>query len=388
MNLTSISEIIAGLVLIHKISPSAINPTDLEQPYNQIVIAMREGADEGGVIDKVGFSPVNTCSAAAESLNDTEDVGKYIKLLETISARQEIGTEMMRYAKKLVQGEDIDAGKALSCVSRLNTGLREFTTMDKVTPEANIWIPTYWDLIDKYFGGTPRYGMNIIAAPPGSGKSSFLIQLMDAQTKQGKEFGLFSFEMTKEVDLARWLEINPKVTKKQRSLVHITDDIYDIDEAYTKIAQLVAAHPNIYAIGLDFADMMIPDDKEESTEMASKIYRVISTAAKRIQRPIWLLSQLSRSYVGGIPHVTDVRWSGLAEAFATLIVLLYNPDQIFADMGQRARAPKLPYVEDKAYIIEGKSRFGYHMGGMGAIQTDWLKIGGWGSVSNAEWFSL
>ena len=388
MNWTSISEIVSGLVLLHKISPTAISPNSLEPPYGLIISTMREGGDQSEVIDKVGFSPVSAASSAAESLNGIIDVSKYIKLLETIASRQEVGTDLLRMAKKLIQGEEIDTSKALVGLSRLDSGLQEFTTMDKVTPEDNIWIPTCWDLLDKYFGGMPRYGMILVAAPPGTGKSSFLAQLMDAQTKAGKEFALFSMEMTKEVYLARWMEISGKLSKKQKALVHVSDGIYDVDEAYTKIAQLIAAFPNIYSIGIDFSDMMIPSDREESTEMAGKIYAQISKIAKRVQRPIWLLSQLSRAYVGGVPHANDVRWSGLAEAFASLIVLLYNPDQIFVDMGQKAKSQKLQYVEGKAYIIEGKSRFGYHMGGMGAIQTDWLKIGGWGSIDNSEWFSL
>ncbi|MBT9138913.1 MAG: hypothetical protein DDT31_01492 [Syntrophomonadaceae bacterium] len=63
---------------------------------------------------------------------------------------------------------------------------------------------------------------------------------------------------------------------------------------------------------------------------------------------------------------------------ASLIILVYNPNQIFATQGRDDRLPAYP---DRGYLIVGKSRFGYREGGPGAIQTDFNGKLAWGEES-------
>jgi replicative DNA helicase len=150
-----------------------------------------------------------------------------------------------------------------------------------------------------------------------------------------------------------------------------------VDALCVAAARMVADNPDIYAIGIDFADLMVPEDIGEEVGEASKIYRKLATLAKKLRKPIFLLCQLNSSHVGGIPHVNSIRYSRLAEAMAAMIVMGYNPDGIFIDAGKKDKKNPLPYYEGKAYLILGKSRFGF-LDGVGAVRIPWLGRGGWG----------
>ncbi len=117
-----------------------------------------------------------------------------------------------------------------------------------------------------------------------------------------------------------------------------------------------------------------------------KIYVTFQNLAKRTGIPVILLAQLNRStYTSGIPKMNHIRYSGLAEAASSLIMLLYNPNQIWAD---KSGTSPLPSVEGKGYIILAKSRFGFGTDdngndrGVGALDVDWNGKNSWGNKLN------
>ena len=380
-----------------RISANAVDAKDLEAPYDKIVKLKQQKKDDVAITMAVGMHPMATVAAAAETVPVKADVTEYIKMLEQISLRVDVGNRLSLEAKKLLKGEEVNYNKLGAIVSQLDTGLREWTTMDKVEPEANMWEPTGWWIWDEYFGGVPKYGLLIIGAPPGVGKTSLVLKLIDYKTRSrkdgrkkipGKPVAMLSLELPNGILLSRLIETSENLTEDQRKLIRVTDEQYDIDEAVSAITRLVMVNPEVEDIFVDFADLLVPSIGEESTEMAGKIYRNLAGLAKLLRKRIYLISQLNSNYVGGRPRVNHIRWSRLAEAVASMVVLLYNPDQIDVEQGKNSKDNKLPYMPDKAYIILGKSRFGYkHDGRTGAVQVDWLGQKGWGDES-AVWFSL
>jgi replicative DNA helicase len=109
----------------------------------------------------------------------------------------------------------------------------------------------------------------------------------------------------------------------------------------------------------------------------AQVYLTLARAAKITGVPFILLSQLSRSYTGGMPEITHLRYTGMAEALSALILLLYNPSAIFVS---QSSGGALPRQAGKGYIIVGKSRYGHKYPGHGrfAIQCDWDGAAGWG----------
>lgn len=386
--LTSISEIVSGLVLADRLSADAVDPDTLESPYDELVRAKRAGKEDHEIYEMVGFGPVNSARASIEAIPPSEkELGKFIKILEDVSLRVQAGTKFQSIAKKLLRGEPVDYSSIASIMSHLDEGVREFTTMDKVKEKGDVWIKSYLPWMDKFIGGLPYYGLTLVGAPPGTGKTSFMAQQFIALIKQKKKVLFFSLEMTLDLIKMRMLQLDPTLTKEDFSYVIASDEVFSYTEVYATCARLVTQHPDIYCVGIDFADLMIPEDREESVEVAGKIYRMMAKLSKKIMRPIYLLTQLSGGYVGGVPRVNHIRFSRLAEAMAAVILLLYNPDQLWVDMGEDSKKPsKLPYIPGTAYVIVGKCRYGYKMGQMGAVALDWGKIKGW--QGKGEWIPI
>ena len=80
-----------------------------------------------------------------------------------------------------------------------------------------------------------------------------------------------------------------------------------------------------------------------------------------------------------------LRYTGMAEALAALVLFLHNPTQIFIESSDA-----LPLIDGRGYIIVAKSRFGYKDGrhsGVGAIQLAWDGATGWGDKEYG-WYPL
>jgi replicative DNA helicase len=160
---------------------------------------------------------------------------------------------------------------------------------------------------------------------------------------------------------------------EEKKNIILCDEQMDAEELYTYGCQLAALHPDLYFIGVDFADLLVSGEEDDAK--VGRIYRTMAKLAKVTHVPVMLLSQLNREYVGGIPRITNLRYSGLAEAMGALIFLLYNPGQVWVKQGGDER---LPVRDGRAYIIVGKSRFGFREGGVGAIEVNWNGINSWG----------
>jgi hypothetical protein len=378
MNHLDASEIVFGLVLDEKLKPEFVSASLLADPYDQAIKIMTEGGDITEVMDKVGLSPIQAAQDAARMADGKID---WIKALEIASNREYLASILERDSKKLRRGEDIDKASLLATLDDIDGYGNRYTTLDKVDPDNAKWQLTGYKPIDEHMGGIPQAGLTIIAARPGVGKTSLLIELALAglQLNPDARVLFYSFEMTLRQLTNRLLEIK-KVSMKTRSRIIATEEIITVKEVYAD-ASRIASKEKILFIGLDFADLMIDTAVDEST--TAMIYRTVANLAKKTKVPVILLAQFNRD-VEGIPRVTNIRWSGLAEAVAASILLLHNPDQIFA---RTTADDRLPAIFGRGYIIHGKSRFGYQHGGVGAVQVAWNGAEAWGDES-FEWCPL
>jgi replicative DNA helicase len=376
---------VAGLAIQGRISPASIDLLTLEQPYDAIVREVVAGKDQADIVLKVGFNPYNTSIMAAETVTET-DTSIYLKLLETVATRVQVGSALRKLADKLMRGEEVDIARASAELSKLEANRFSWRTADTVEPEAAMWIPTHWNAWDEYFGGMPKMGLILLAGAPKGGKTHAVVKLIDRMTRKRKKVAMLSLEMTAGMIVSRWMDVRPGLTKGQRRYLRIDDGVYDADTCATAISRLVAEDPEIYCIFIDFADLMIPKGQREDTGNASYIYMTIANAAKQVQRPVVLLSQLSGDYVGGVPRVNHIRFSRLAEAMASMIVLIHNPDGIFVDTGKDDKKAKLPYIEGQSYLILGASRWGYKSG-IGGIRISFNGKEGWGD-NGESWHNL
>ena len=379
------SEIVCGLVLKQRLNPETINTSTLFPPYDVAVSMIAQGHDATDVIDKIGLAPVQTCIQASEMV-DNRLPADWVTILETASGRADSSSVFKRAAEKLAKGEDPNYGDITASLERLQRGGgSSFITLDKVDASEAVWRKTYYPPFDLHLGnasssGIPDAGLTIIGAPPGTGKTSLLVKLMGGAVRAGKKVCLVSLEMTNAQIVNRFIETSG-LTMEERSRIISAEDSMSLDELYSKVSRL-AALEDLHFIGVDFADLLLESADEEGN--VAHVYRTMAKLAKSTGVPVILLSQLNREYVGGIPKIHNLRYSGLAEAMGALIILLYNPGTIWGNMGTD---PRLPIHDGKGYIIIGKSRFGYREGGVGAMEVGWDGETAWGDESYG-WYPL
>lgn len=378
MHIQDISEVMAGLVLLGKRNPDSVNPELMTEPFGEIIRQARQDKDSAEIMDVVGTGPVTAALMAAKSVPEKTN---WDMLLEKSAARFQAAQRLSKIVKRLERGDDADIAEAIAALAALEDGLHTFTALSDIKPDKNIWRLTYWQPLDKHLGGIPKTGLTVVGASPGVGKTSLLVKLAVGAAKMGQDTAIFSLEMTAQQLLSRLLDIE-KLTLQERGHIYVCDEVIGPAEVYSRASQFVASHPT-YMIGIDFADLMI--EGEESEPVMGMIYRMMANLAKKTRTPVVLLSQLNRAaYTGGIPRIHHLRWSGLAEALSSLILLVYNPTTIWASV---AEDKALAAVPNAGWIIAGKSRYGFKEGGPGAILVNWDGKTAWGNKS-LEWRSL
>jgi hypothetical protein len=383
MKWLEITEIVSGFVLRGKIDPNAVNPDDLYPPYSEIVPILRDGGSREDVVTKCGYSIVRDGIAASESVNgDITPLG-WVNLLKQGASKYKSGTNLKKIAQSLENGEDVELGKALEYINAVDFGYRGLTPMSDVEEEKNTWTKTGYRPIDECVGGLPTAGLVLIAASPGIGKTTLGLKIAAAMVRKykRKKVVIFTLEMLMSQITKRYREIIPDVDDEEKSRILLSETCYTVGEIHAEAAK-AAASEKLSAVIIDFADLMVEGEQTES--VMGRIYRNLSVLAKQIKIPVILICQLNRAtYVSGMPRINHIRYSGMAEAMASLILLLYNPNQILADIKQQdASTNMLPAVEGRGYILIGKSRFGFLKGGPGAIQVEWDGKDGWGE----NWF--
>jgi hypothetical protein len=373
------TEIVAGFIFRGKLDAHIVNPDDMYPPYNETIPTVRDSRtlDEAKerVIEKHGYSMWRDAVEASEAINSGTTPLNWVKILESLASKSLNGLDLEKIGRDLQEGKDVDLGKIMQATSQINLGYRALTPLSEVEPEKGTWIKTGYAPWDDNIGGVPKGGLTLICASPGIGKTTLALRLgLDMIRKNKKsKVAIFSLEMTLGQIVMRYIETDKKITIDERARILASESSYTVGEIYS-VAARTAASEKLAAIIIDFADLMVEGEQSES--VMGQIYRNLSILAKQTKVPVILVCQLNRTtYLGGIPKVNHIRYSGMAEAMAALIVLLYNPNNILADMKMDS---SFAAEEGRGYIIVGKSRFGFLKGGPIAIKTEWDGLAGWG----------
>jgi hypothetical protein len=403
------TEIVAGLVLLGEIDANLVNADDFYPPYDEIIAMLRKGKTQEDIITIHGFSVLQAAKMAANAVQADKAQAKnkpidWLNLLEQAASFYRYGQELALMADQLIMGQPIDPGKLIQFVGELDLGHRSLTPLDQVEPEKGQWILTGYQPIDDYVGGIPKAGLVALAGGTGIGKTTLalrvgleMVRLYDGKKntkKKGRKYeesykhvpaekgkiAIFSLEMLLSQVMARFLDLDKSITLEERSRMLASESAYTVGEIYA-VAARAAANENLKAIIIDFADMLAEGEQSES--VMGVIYRSLAVLAKTTGVPVILVCQFSRKQdATGIPKITWIRYSAMAEMMSALILLLYNPSVTVADV---AASAILPFFADKGYIIVGKSRFGFKKGKPGAVQVDFFGETGWGALGYSYW---
>jgi replicative DNA helicase len=206
--------------------------------------------------------------------------------------------------------------------------------------------------LDDFTGGIPSGEMTLLAARPGVGKTSALMQFFENMgAVNDAASGIFSIEMTGKSLVTRLVlartglpsiplrkgELDAKQTKiRDKALAEIAElPIYIDDSSYASIAHVEKVskawiNAGIEIIGLDYVQLMSVGTKTAGDTRANFVGEC-AKALKRIAKdndiPFVALSQLNRESTKGKrkPTAADLKDSGELEQVADNI-LMFHPD--------------------------------------------------------------
>ena len=219
------SEVVAGLVFSGRVSVSNVDPSLFAPPYDKLIKRLRDG-ETVAELTAENFGSVNAGMQAADAMATNMMEADILKALAKSKVSNEGATLFTQAARRFERGEEVDQAVILDLFSRLDTGEDIFTPLSEVKEEEGIYTPSHFKAIDYHIGGFPKSCLTIIAAPPGTGKTSLLgkISLLMAEKEKKKKVLLFTLEMTMGQILKRFLQIGlmgRKVKEKQDILSRI-----------------------------------------------------------------------------------------------------------------------------------------------------------------------
>ena len=241
-----------------------------------------------------------------------------------------------------------------------------------------------YSLLDSYIAGLNKSDLIVIAGRPGSGKTTFGVNIATnvAKRAKGTDIAIFSLEMSKEQLASRMLSSEALVpnsslqngmlsTDEWIKLAEAADalsqmNIFIDDTAGITVPQIKAKLRRMKNLGLvviDYLQLMeSPNLHNNRVTEVSEITRQIKLMAKELNVPVILLSQLNRSVESRPDHrplPSDLRESGSIEQDADVVAFVHR-EEYYNATTENAGIAKI--------IIE-KNRDGE----TGSFELDWDK---------------
>lgn len=251
-------------------------------------------------------------------------------------------------------------------------------------------VATGFPLMDKKLSGLQPGQLIVVAGRPGMGKTSFALNIAEhVAVREGRVVAIFSLEMSRDQLGMRLLCAGAQVdSQNARTGALAEKDFYSLADAMVPLegapiyiddtavigpteimAKLRRLRQQVGELGLvviDYLQLMDMGGRgewraENRQQEISRITRSLKVAAKELQVPIVLLSQLSRATEkreNKRPMLSDLRESGAIEQDADVCMFIYRDDYYNPD------------TEDKniAEIIIAKQR----NGPIGTVRLAWM----------------
>ncbi len=219
-------------------------------------------------------------------------------------------------------------------------------------------IPTGYKEFDAITNGLQKSDLILLAARPGVGKTSFAMNIaVNAAVNDEKKVAIFDLEMSREqlmqralsslakvnlghilkgdMDSEEWKRIWTAEKKLAQSAIFVDDSsMVTPFEIISKCRKLKMTE-GLDLIVIDYLQLMTmgKNSRDSRNQEVSDITRTLKVAAKELNVPIILLSQLSRAvelrqgFEGHKPVLSDLRDSGSIEQDADIVLFLYNPEK-------------------------------------------------------------
>jgi len=195
--------------------------------------------------------------------------------------------------------------------------------------------------------------LTIIAARPGMGKSSLMLNMASAAASQDKHVAVFSLEMPRDRVEMRLVAATSQVSmfKLQKGWISEADSLqigealrqlsshplYIDDTPSTTVAQIrhkcraLSARRGLDIVFIDYVQLLKPRQVRADNRQAevAEISADLKELARKLRVPVVALSQLSRRVEerpNKRPQLSDLRESGSLEQDADNVAFIYRPE--------------------------------------------------------------
>ena len=361
----------------------------INKPVDLVTVSERMGEGTALSTDEISY-----LSDLTEAVPSVRNIDHYIEIIreksrlrKLIAAAAEIAemgyqseasaAEILNTASDLIYKIAQDSSDR-SLVHLRQALLEGYESISKAAKSKDglMGVSTGFPLMDKKLSGFQPTQLIVVAGRPGMGKSSFALNIAEhVAVKENRPVAMFSLEMSREQLGLRLLCTGAGVDSQNARTGRLTEqDFYALADAMVplegapiyiddtaiigpgemmaKIRRLKNQVGEIGLVIIDYLQLMTGSGRIENRQQEiSSITRSLKVAAKELNVPIMLLSQLSRATEkreNKRPMLSDLRESGAIEQDADVVLFLHREDY-YAESGAEP---------GKSSIIIAKQRSG------------------------------
>lgn len=366
-------------------------------------VTLTDYLDKNGELDSVGgidylTNLTNSVPSAANFKFYVDIVRRDSLLRKLISVGQKIiensyqsndDKAALNFAEKAIF--EIAEKQDFSSLEHIEGVLKEvIEKLNKIAkdPSTLRGISTGFDDLDRLTNGLQNSDLILLAARPGVGKTSFAMNVINnVATIVKKSCAIFSLEMPKiqiaqrsmcsignvsmeralkgKLSVDEWASLIKASRKLSEAKIYIDDSsINDPNDILSKCRRIKREH-GLDLVMIDYLQLMRADKNstfENKVLEVGEITRSLKIAARELDVPIILLSQLSRAVEqrkgDHRPVLSDLRDSGSIEQDADIVMFIYKPD-MYNDV--------ITEESDVAELIIAKHR----NGPLGTVKLRW-----------------
>ncbi len=331
-------------------------------------VTLTDSLEKLGVIDAIGgIDYITTLTNVLPSASNYKHYMNIVKrdsvLRKLIQASNEIlkdayASEDMRKSLTFAEKQvfDVSQEEDFSSLVHIEESLKEvidkFETIAR-DKDSLRGLTTGFHALDDMTNGLQKSDLILLAARPGVGKTSFAMNVVNNAAMSGAKCAIFALEMprvqlaqrslcsTAFVDMSKalkgelsseeWrslLEANKKLSKTQ---IFIDDSSMNTPIDILSKCRRIKQQHGLDLVMIDYLQLMSGSNKsgDNRQQEVSEMSRSLKVAARELNVPIILLSQLSRAVEQRKDHrpmLSDLRESGAIEQDADIVMFLYNPD--------------------------------------------------------------
>jgi len=371
---------------------------DANEPIDAVTVS--EGLSRDGSLDRMGG--IEALTRLIDSVPSTSNVEYYAGIVEEHALRRrlmrvggDIGLIAGRTQEPIAEVVD-QAEQAVFAVAerRVGDGLQNIDDLLGPAIEqaeelqrsgADVTgISTGYRDLDRKLTGLHPTNLLILAARPGMGKTSLMLNIAQNVALAGNTVAIFSLEMSREEIVTRMLCANGRIDSQKLRTGRLTEsdftklsnaagalykqNIFVDDSPGLTVTEIRAKsrrlrrRPGLDLIVVDYIQLMNGSGQENRQQEIAMISRSLKSLARELNVPIIALSQLNRaveSREDKRPRLGDLRESGAVEQDADVVMFIYRDEYYSPDK-----------VESKgiAEVVIAKHR----QGGVGKVDMTFL----------------